>query len=74
MSRLLLSLNSELSTELLSTASMIPLEFSDKKAALAGAFLNRFTNWLSDRSGEIDRSRVGPTVCSGTCCSVWRTC
>jgi hypothetical protein len=26
----------------LSAASMIPLEFSDKKAALAGAFLNRF--------------------------------
>jgi hypothetical protein len=27
----------------LSAASMIPLEFSDKKAALAGAFLNRFS-------------------------------
>ena len=26
----------------LSAASMIPLEFTDKKAALAGAFLNRF--------------------------------
>lgn len=26
----------------LSAASMIPLEFSDKKAALMGAFLNRF--------------------------------
>ena len=26
----------------LSAASMIPLEFSDKRAALAGAFLNRF--------------------------------
>lgn len=25
-----------------SAASMIPLEFSDKKAALAGAFVNRF--------------------------------
>ena len=27
----------------LSAASMLPLEFSDKKAALAGAFLNRFS-------------------------------
>jgi len=27
----------------LSAASMIPLEFSDKRAALAGAFLNRFS-------------------------------
>jgi hypothetical protein len=26
----------------LSAASMIPLEFTDKKAALAGAFINRF--------------------------------
>ena len=26
----------------LSAASMIPLEFSDRRAALAGAFLNRF--------------------------------
>jgi hypothetical protein len=26
----------------LSAASMIPLEFADKRAALAGAFLNRF--------------------------------
>ena len=26
----------------LSAASMIPLEFTDKRAALAGAFLNRF--------------------------------
>lgn len=26
----------------LSAASMLPLEFADKKAALAGAFLNRF--------------------------------
>ncbi len=27
----------------LSAASMIPLEFSDKRAALAGAFFNRFS-------------------------------
>jgi hypothetical protein len=27
----------------LSAASMIPLEFTDKRAALAGAFLNRFS-------------------------------
>jgi hypothetical protein len=27
----------------LSAASMIPLQFSDKRAALAGAFLNRFS-------------------------------
>jgi hypothetical protein len=42
MSRLLLGSICGVVYGALSAASMIPLEFSDKKAALAGAFLNRF--------------------------------
>lgn len=42
MSRLLLGTICGLIYGALSAASMIPLEFPDKKAALAGAFLNRF--------------------------------
>ena len=42
MSRLLLGAVCGLVYGALSAASMLPLEFSDKKAALAGAFLNRF--------------------------------
>jgi hypothetical protein len=42
MSRLLLGTICGLVYGALSAASMIPLEFPDKKAALAGAFLNRF--------------------------------
>lgn len=42
MSRLLLGTICGLIYGALSAASMIPLEFSDKRAALAGAFLNRF--------------------------------
>ena len=43
MSRLLLGTICGLVYGVLSAASMIPLRFSDKKAALAGAFLNRFS-------------------------------
>ncbi|HYR75105.1 MAG TPA: hypothetical protein VEM96_04615 [Pyrinomonadaceae bacterium] len=43
MSRLLLGAICGVVYGVLSAASMIPLEFSDKKAALAGAFLNRFS-------------------------------
>ena len=43
MSRLTLGLIAGFIYGALSAASMIPLEFADKKAALAGAFLNRFT-------------------------------
>jgi hypothetical protein len=43
MSRLLLGSICGLVYGALSAASMIPLQFSDKKAALAGAFLNRFS-------------------------------
>ena len=42
MSRLLLGTACGLVYGALSAASMIPLEFDDKRAALAGAFLNRF--------------------------------
>jgi hypothetical protein len=42
MSRLLLGTICGVIYGALSAASMIPLEFSDKRAALAGAFLNRF--------------------------------
>jgi len=43
MSRLLLGTICGVVYGVLSAASMIPLEFPDKKAALAGAFLNRFS-------------------------------
>ena len=43
MSRLLLGTICGVVYGVLSAASMIPLEFSDRKAALAGAFLNRFS-------------------------------
>jgi hypothetical protein len=42
MSRLILGALCGLVYGALSAASMIPLQFPDKKAALAGAFLNRF--------------------------------
>jgi hypothetical protein len=42
MSRLILGTLCGLVYGTLSAASMIPLQFPDKKAALAGAFLNRF--------------------------------
>ena len=42
MSRLLLGAICGLAYGALSAASMIPLKFDDKTAALAGAFLNRF--------------------------------
>jgi hypothetical protein len=42
MSKLMLGAVCGLIWGALSAASMIPLEFSDKKAALIGAFLNRF--------------------------------
>ena len=42
MSKLMLGAICGLVWGALSAASMIPLEFSDKKAALIGAFLNRF--------------------------------
>ncbi|HEY0319580.1 MAG TPA: hypothetical protein VGC66_01280 [Pyrinomonadaceae bacterium] len=43
MSRILLGTICGLVYGALSAASMIPLEFTDKKAALTGAFLNRFS-------------------------------
>lgn len=43
MSRLLLGTICGLVYGALSAASMIPLQFPDKRAALAGAFLNRFS-------------------------------
>lgn len=42
MSRLMLGTVCGLVYGALSAASMIPLQFTDKRAALAGAFLNRF--------------------------------
>src|ERR1700751_2088523 len=42
MSRLLLGIICGLVYGLLSAASMLPLTFTDKRAALLGAFLNRF--------------------------------
>ena len=42
MSKLMLGAVCGLIWGALSAASMIPLEFADKKAALVGAFLNRF--------------------------------
>jgi hypothetical protein len=42
MSRLMLGTICGVGYGALSAASMIPLEFTDKRAALAGAFLNRF--------------------------------
>ena len=42
MSRILLGAICGLVYGALSAASMLPLEFPDKRAALAGAFLNRF--------------------------------
>jgi hypothetical protein len=42
MSKLMLGTISGIVWGALSAASMIPLEFTDKRAALAGAFLNRF--------------------------------
>lgn len=42
MSRLMLGTICGVVYGALSAASMIPLEFADKKAALAGAFINRF--------------------------------
>ena len=43
MSRLMLGTVCGLVYGALSAASMIPLQFTDKRAALAGAFLNRFS-------------------------------
>lgn len=43
MSRLLLGIVCGVVFGLVSVATMIPLEFSDKKAALLGAFINRFS-------------------------------
>src|SRR2546425_7677499 len=43
MSRLMLGTVCGLVYGALSAASMIPLQFPDKRAALAGAFLNRFS-------------------------------
>ena len=43
MSRLLLGAICGLAYGALSAASMIPLSFSDKRAALTGAFINRFS-------------------------------
>ena len=42
MSKLMLGASCGIVWGALSAASMIPLEFADKRAALAGAFLNRF--------------------------------
>ena len=42
MSRILLGTICGLVYGVLSAASMLPLTFTDKRAALAGAFLNRF--------------------------------
>ena len=42
MSRLALGLISGIVFGLISVATMIPLEFSDKRAAMMGAFINRF--------------------------------
>lgn len=42
MSKLMLGVICGIVWGALSAASMIPLEFTDKRAALAGAFLNRF--------------------------------
>lgn len=42
MSRLLLGLTSGVVFGTLAAASMIPLQFTDKRAALTGAFLSRF--------------------------------
>jgi len=41
-SRLVLGLISGIVFGLFSVATMIPLEFSDKRAAMTGAFINRF--------------------------------
>src|ERR1700730_17876756 len=43
MSRILLGTRCGLVYGMLSSTSMIPLSFSDKTAALTGAFINRFT-------------------------------
>src|SRR5438128_1556833 len=43
MTRLMLGLVCGLIYRALSAASMIPLEFPDKRAALLGAFINRFS-------------------------------
>lgn len=43
MSRLLLGIISGLVYGALSVTTMIPLEFPDKRAAIIGAFINRFT-------------------------------
>src|SRR5215831_11502331 len=43
MSRLLLGIVCGLVFGLLSVAMMIPLQFEDKRAAMAGAFINRFS-------------------------------
>lgn len=43
MSRLMLGTVCGLVYGALSAASMIPLQFTDKRAALAGAFINRFS-------------------------------
>src|SRR3712207_3488591 len=47
MSRLLLGAVCGLVYGALSAASMLPLTFADKRAALAGAFLNRFARGVS---------------------------
>ena len=49
MSRLWLGLISGIVYGALSAASMIPLEFPDKRAALLGAFLNRLVIGVVDR-------------------------
>ena len=64
MSRLWLGLLSGLVYGALSAASMIPLQFPDKRAALLGAFLNRLTIGLvigaAVGSPQLDALRLPP--------------
>ena len=83
MSRILLGTICGLVYGVLSAASMIPLSFSDKRAALIGAFLNRFSigfvigaahlpvpPWaqgLIRHPAELSRRYHHPSLCADPC-------
>ena len=53
MSRLVLGIISGIVFGLIAVATMIPLEFSDKRSAITGAFINRFAVGLATGVGDL---------------------
>jgi len=54
----------------LDVALMVPMQFTDKRAAITGAFINRFSiGFVTVRSNC--RGRVGEPASSSECCLAW---